>query len=263
MYMKWLKRVFLGLLVLIVVLVVAFNIWRERFLLSVVEAGGGAVLGVPVKVEAVDYRFFRGLVRVKGLEVGNPAGFKTERAIRVGEITVAFLPRSIFSDTLIIKRVYVNAPDITYELGLAKSNIGRILEQVEGSGAKENVAEKPAKKDPGGKKVVIEDLLIEHGHVHLGATLAGGVAVPIHLPSIHMTDVGKESGSGASVVEVVKKVMGSILGAVTHAATGAVGAVGGGAKAVGNEAVKLVHGGVTGVFKSGDAEKAPKPEPTP
>jgi hypothetical protein len=227
--MKWLKRIGLGLILLIVVLVVVFNIWRAKFLKAIIETEGPAVLGVSVKVESIDYHLFRGLVQVKGFVLGNPQGFKAEKSISVGEITVEFVPKTILSDTVIIKRVYVNAPDITYEVGLGKSNIGRLLENIGGPEAakkKEAPPEPAAAKKSGGKKVIIEDLLVENGHVRLSSTLAGGAAAPIALPTVHMTNVGKEEEGGASVTEVVKKVLGEVFGTVTHVATGAAGAVG-------------------------------------
>lgn len=273
--MKWLKRIGLGVLIFVVVLVVVFNVWRARFLKGIIEAGGPALLGVPVKVDSIDYRLLRGLVQVKGLVVGNPEGFKTEKAIGLGEVTVEIVPRTVFSRTLIINRIYVNAPDITYEVGLGKSNIGKMLEHMEGSAPKtaEAKPEPATDKKSGGKKVIIRDLLIENGHVRLSATFAGGAAAPIPLPTVHMTDVGKEEEGGASVVDVAKKVLGSVLGAVTSVASGAVSAVGDGAKAVEGGAVKAgqavgegagkVIGGVTGLFKSGDSKKNQEPAPAP
>ena len=145
-----------------------------------------------------------------------------------------------------IKRIYVNAPDITYEVGLGKSNIGRILEQTEGP------AEPEKSREAGGKKVVIEDFLIENGRIRISATLAMGLAAPIPLPTIHLTDIGKEK-QGASPLEVIKQVLGAIVGSVTKVVTGTVGLVGDGAKAVGGVAVGAVEGTAEVV---GDGAKA-------
>lgn len=227
--MKRFIRIVVILLILIVALVLTANFYLGAIVIKAVETAGPAVLGVPIKLEHASFRLLEGHATLRGFVLGNPKGFKTDQAISVGEIIVALDPKSLLSDTIVIKRIYVNAPDITYELGLGKSNIGRILEQAEGP------AEPEKKEETGGKKVVIEDFLIENGRVRISATLAMGVAAPIPLPSIHLTDIGKEE-QGASPLEVIKQVLGAIVGSVTKVVTGTVGLVGDGAKAVGGAA---------------------------
>ena len=280
--MKWFVRIVVIVLVLIAALVLTANFYLGSIVIKAAETAGPSVLGVPIKLEYASVRLLKGHVTLRGFVLGNPEGFKTDQAISVGEVTVDLDPKSLLSDTIVIKRIYVNAPDITYELGLGKSNIGRILEQAEGP------AEPERKEEKSGKKVVIEDFLIENGHVRISATLAMGAAAPIPLPTIHMTDIGKEKG-GASPVEVIEQVLGAIVGSVTKVVTGTVGLVGDGAKAVGGaasdaagktadavgdgaravggavvdagaavgEGASKVFDGVTGIFKS----EAPTNEP--
>lgn len=244
--MKWLMRILVVLLILILGLVLVANYYLGAIVIKVTETAGSSALGVPIKLEQASFRLLQGHVTLRGFVLGNPKGFKTENAISVGEISVDLDTRSLLSDTIVIKRIYVDAPDITYELGLGKSNIGRILEQASGP------AEPEKKEESSGKKVVIEDLLIENGHVRISATLAMGAAAPIPLPTIHLTDIGKEK-QGASPLEVVEQVLGAIMGSVTKVVTGAVGLVGDGAKVVGGVAVSAVEGTVEVV---GDGAKA-------
>ena len=92
--------------------------------------------------------------------------------------------------------------------------------------------------------------------MRLSATLAMGAAAPIPLPSIHLTNIGKEEGQqGASAAEVIKQVFGAISHAITGAVTGTVGLIGGGAKAVGHGAGKAVDG-VKNLFGFGGTEAA-------
>lgn len=259
--MKWVKRIGLVLLIVVLIVVVAFNIWRGRFLKGMVETGGPVLLGVPVKVDSINYRLLRGQIQVKGLVIGNPKGFKTEKAFSLGEVAIEIVPKTVFSRTVIIKRIYVNAPDITYEVGLGKSNIGKILEHMEGEEApkSEEGQTRPAPaKASEAKKVIIEDLLVENGCVRVSTTFAGGLAAPIPLPPIHLTNIGKEEEGGASVVDVIKKVLQSVVGAVTNVATGAVGAAGDGVKVVGAGVGKALKG-VTGLFQSEAAKSQVAP----
>ena len=252
---KWIKGIAIVLVVLLVMLVVVANFFLGDLVKSGVEAAGPAALGVPMKLESAKFALLRGHISLRGFVLGNPEGFKTDEAISVGEITVDLDVKSLLSDVIVIRRIYVKEPHITYELGLGKSNIGRILEQAGGSAEEgkeaepepeEKKEEKPAAEETGGKKVVIDEILIEDGRVKLSATLAMGAAAPIPLPTIRLTDVGREEDGqkGASPVQVIRKVLGAIVGAVGKVVTGTVGLVGDGAKAVGDGAMAV--GGAVG-----------------
>jgi hypothetical protein len=234
---KRLKWIGLTLLVLLAILVLLINYAMGPIVKAAVEKAGPLVAGVPIKLEQSHFRLLRGVIDLKGFELGNPEGFKTPCAIRVNEVAVDIDVKSLFSDTIVIKRIYIKAPEVTYELGLGKSNIGRILEKLE-SGQKPAPEEKKS-----GKKVIIEDFLMEGGTVKLGATLTMGAAAPIPLPAIHLTNLGKEEGrKGASPVEVVKKIFGEIGKSVSHLVTGS---------------VNLVEGGVKKLFGEGKPEEKP------
>jgi len=287
---KVIRGILVVLVVLLVMLVVVANFFLADIVKSGVEAAGPAVLGVPMKLESAKFALLRGHISLRGFVLGNPEGFKTDEAISVGEITVDLDVKSLLSDVIVIRRIYVKEPHITYELGLGKSNIGRILEQAGGSAeeGQEKAEPKPEEKkedkpaaEEGGKKVVIDEILVEDGRVKLSATLAMGAAAPIPLPTIRLTDIGKEEGKkGASPVEVIRKVLGAIVGSVGQVVTGTVGLVGDGAKAVGDAAgnaagavgdgAKAVGGavadgagkvvdGVTGIFKRDKPEEEEKP----
>lgn len=255
--MKRFSRISLIVLSTLVVLLLLLNYGMGTVVKTAVERGGPILLGVPVTIEKTHFRLLQGIVHLNGFVLGNPEGFKTRHAISVNEVAVEFDPKSLFSNTIVIKRIYVKSPEIVYELGLGKSNIGRILERLEGSEEAGKPADKPKPAaDEGGKKVIIEDFLIEGAHVRLSATLAMGVAAPIPLPPIHLKDIGKEEGrKGASAAEVLKKVFGAIGHAVTGVVTGTVGLIGDGAKAVGHEAGKVV-GGVKHLIGFGGREAA-------
>ncbi|HPG00040.1 MAG TPA: AsmA family protein [Kiritimatiellia bacterium] len=234
------KKVIKGLAILVVLVVIIVVVVANFFLGSIVqwgvETGGPVMLGVPVKLESVKFALVRGHVGLRGFVLGNPKGFKTEKALSVDEITVDLDVRSLLSDTIIIKRIYIDAPDINYELGLGKSNLGRLLEQAGGAPQSKGENEPEAKKSS--KKVVIDEILIENGKVHVSAKMTMGATAPIPLPTIRLTDIGKEENKkGASPADVIRTILGAILGSVGKLVTGTVGLVGDGVKAVGGVAM--------------------------
>jgi hypothetical protein len=240
--MKWLKRIGITLVVLLAAIALYLNFYLGKSVKLFLEKGGPIALGVPLKLESAEFRLLRGTVTLKGFVLGNPEGFTSDHAISVDEITVELVPKSVFTDTIEIKRVYINAPDINYELGLGTSNIGAIGDKA--AGEKKTEAEKeeaePARTK---KKFIIDDFLIEHGKVKVAG-------VPIPLPAIHLKDIGKEEG-GASPREVVKQVFASLVHAITSVVSGAGKLVGEGAEAVGDavkETGKAVEDAVKGLF---------------
>ncbi len=252
--MKRKTRIGIGIVAAVAALLLALNYGLGFVVKGAVSGLGTPLLGVPVKLDGAQVRLLGGGIRLNGFVLGNPEGFKTEHMIRVGEVAVDLDVKSLFRDTVVIRRIHVKEPEFVYELGLGKSNIGRLLEQLEGTGsqAEPETGKESDSASASGKKVVIEDFLIKDARVRLSATLAMGAAAPIPLPDIHMTDIGKEEGKqGASPVEVVRKVFGAIAKSVTQVVTGAVGLVGDGAKAIGKGVGKMA-GGMKNLIGVGD-----------
>ena len=216
---RWMK-IAIGVLVALAVLVVALALTAGHIAKAAIITAGPQALGVPVSVSNVSVGLLSGRFGVEELVVGNPKGFDTPEAIRLNKVSVTVKMASLFSKTLIIDRVYVGGPEITYEIRLNGSNIGAIQEKLEppepSEAPPEPAAPKPSEED---RKVRINDLLIENGKIHVSTVGMAGYAMPIPLPAIHLTDIGKKSG-GASVEDVIAQVFDALGDAVTEAATG-------------------------------------------
>lgn len=253
--MKILKRIVLGLVLVLVVLLLAVNFFGGRIIRTGVNSAGPALLKVPVSLDGADLKLLRGTLALKGLAVGNPEGFKSPHLLTLGDLQVELEPRSLASGTIVIDKVYLNAPEITFEKSLTGSNISALLDKLGGEkkeGGETPKKEEPAAESAGGKKVVINDFIIENGKVHLALSALGGHGATLPLPTLHLKDIGKEKG-GASWPEVIGRVFTEIAHAVTGVVTGAGELVGEGAKAVGDTAVKGVSAAGEAV---GDAGKA-------
>ena len=235
--MKWFKRLLIALVVLLAVALLTANFYLGKVVKTVVENTGPALVGVPLQLESAHFRLLQGVIRLDGFVLGNPEGFKTDKAIGVGHIGVDIDVRSMFGDTIRIKRILIEEPEIVYEMGLGKSNIGRILDGMGGAEEEKEEEKEAVEKEEAGKKVVIDDLWIKDAKVRVSMTVAQGLAAPVPLPDIRLTDVGKEEGrQGASPVEVIRGVLGAIVSSVGKVVTGSVELVGDGVKAVGGAA---------------------------
>jgi hypothetical protein len=182
-----------------------------------VETYGPRFTGSEVRVANVSSSLLGGEVAVEGLFLGNPKGFKTAHAFKVDQVKVAVDIGSITSDVVRIKEIVINAPDIIYEMGGGSSNLQAIQANVaKAAGASESSSASSPSSGPG-KKVVIDNLYVRNSKAAVSAGMLGGKVVPLPIPDIHLTDIGKKS-NGATMSEASKQV----LDAITKAATDAV-----------------------------------------
>lgn len=196
---------------------------------------GGAVTLADVKVSP-----FAGEAGLKELKVGNPEGFKTENAFELGEVKVKMDIGSVTKDTIIINEILIDGPEITYEKSLKKSNIARILENVNeaaGVSEEETEGEEPETEEAPGKKVVIDSVIVKNAKVRLSTALMMGKAVSLPLPTIELEGIGRES-DGTSFAEATSEVLKAVSSSVTKVVAKSAEIAGDAVKAVGGAALE-------------------------
>jgi hypothetical protein len=210
--------------VLIVAGLVSLFIFLDAIVKKGVETVGPKVTQVAVTLDGASISPFSGKGELTGLFVGNPEGYNSESAIRMGTISVAVKPGSLMSDKMIVDSVLVEAPEITFEGGLRGSNLKKILDNVnEFSG--ETDEETPGADDRGGKKIQVNDLRISGGKISVRLSDLGGAGTTVPLPEIHLTDLGAGE-EGITTGELIKIVLDKVLEEAIPAATAAVGDLG-------------------------------------
>src|SRR5687768_17400167 len=113
--------------VLLIIALVTITLSLDRIIKAGVETVGPQIAKVEVKLAGVSHSLFSGRGEIKGLVVGNPEGFKTESAIKVGSVSMALRPSSIFSQKIVVDSINVAAPEVTLEGGLTGNNLSKIL----------------------------------------------------------------------------------------------------------------------------------------
>ena len=189
---------------------------------GVVEKVGTDATQAPVTLQNVDLSLTDGKAELQNLVVGNPEGFKSEHAMKLGLVRVVIDTATINSDPVIVKEVVVEGPEVIYEVSMGGSNIGAIQENVNayasGLGGGGAGGETGAEEGAEGKKVIIENLYIRNVKVSVAATFLGGESVGATIAEIHLEDIGKAEG-GATAGEVAAEFLDALL-------DGVVGAVG-------------------------------------
>jgi len=256
---KILIRIGLVLVVLVIIAVVAITLSLDKIIKKGVETVGPQLTQVEVKLDGVSLSLLSGGGSIKGLLVGNPKGYQTPAAIRVGRASLTIQPSSLLSDKIVIRSINVQAPEITFEGDLKGNNISQILKNVEAAtgGGGDTPATKPEPAPASGpsKKLQVDDFVIAGGTIKLSTGLLAGKAITVPLPDIHLTGLGT-GPEGITAGDLTRRVLSEVnketLGAVGNAlgklgkeAATAVGETGKGAVKEADRAVK----GVTDLFK--------------
>jgi uncharacterized protein involved in outer membrane biogenesis len=246
---KWIRRVILGL-VLVLVLVIAALIFRGgRIIQHSVETVGPKITGVPITLERAFFYPVRGRAGLAGVTISNPEGYKTSHWRKLGKITIELDKSTIGKKDLVINRIEILEPDINYEMSLTGSNLKAFLQGMSGEEGDqkkdEGESSDQAEKKTDGRRVIIEELRVVDGKVRISSKMLQGLNAPIPLPDIKMTGIGKEKG-GASMAEVIGMVTKEIAGSVTKVAAGALNIAGDGVEAVGKGALAVGEGAADG-----------------
>ena len=173
---------------------------------------GSQVTKCDITVKNISFSWLKGSITIEDFIVGNPEGYKTESAIRFEKIHLALKPMSLFSSKLVVNEVEIIKPEVTYEVGMLESNIGKILENVNSclpGGDDDKDKDKEKEKDKEGKKVQVDHVLIQDGKIRISAKILMGAGLPVPLPDIELKDIGKDKDING--LEVVAQILKSIL----------------------------------------------------
>ena len=111
-----------------------------------------------VSLDSVDLDIISGKAGLNGFIVGNPNGFATESAFKLGSIAVQIDPASINSDTILIKSVMITNPKVTYELFEGNANVDAIQKNVDTYAKKFGAGGSPSSSGGEEKKVIIKKI---------------------------------------------------------------------------------------------------------
>src|SRR5215204_6157064 len=173
---KWIIRFAIVGVVLLVAAVAGLFYFLNDIVKSGVETAGPQLTKGELRLAKANLSPFSGLAQITGLFVGNPQGWKSDSAVKVGDVKVMLDVPSALSDTVIIDSIQIQAPEITYETTLTASNLGKILENIEAAAGGAQPTDTAASKSA--RKFRVKDIQIHGARVHLAA-LGKQITVPL------------------------------------------------------------------------------------
>ena len=256
--MKRLVKILAGIIIVVAILAGLSHLYLGHAVKAAVNQVGPRVLGVPVELDHAAIHLLRGKVDLAGLRIGNPKGFDTPQLMTMQSLSVDLDVASIMGDTVTIRHIHINDPEITFEQNLTGNNLGALLKNLEQPEKKPAQEEAPAaeKTEPDagapGKKVVIEDFQLRGAQVNVSLPGMSDKSIPVPLPPVVMTDIGKESG-GASLPDIIARVVKGVMGSVTKAVAASAGVLGDGVKLLGKGAAAAGDAALDAGKAAGDA----------
>lgn len=238
-------------------LVVIAGIVASFFLGAIVTKGVNTfapkITGTAVTLDSATISPLTGSGTLTGLFVGNPEGWKSDKAFSFAKVHVSVVPGSLIGDHIIVKDVLIEGPEFVYETKFVTSNIKDLLKNIEkntgASGSKPD--SQPTSKEGQPLKFEVKSFRLQNAKVTLGV---GPTAITMPMPPLVLTDLGTKEG-GITADQLVVKVMPSILANITQAVADSALNVGGASGAATSDAIsgaaKKAGEGIKKIF-SGD-----------
>ena len=207
--MKFLKIALATVLLALVAGGITLFVQMDALVKAAIENVGPRMTLTSVKVDSVHISPFSGTGRIHKLEIGNPRGFQSEAALKLKNIRISLVPRSLTAEKMIIREFIVEGPEITYEVTPSGNNLQKIQNNVNSF--------VPASKSEGRtskgaeKKLEIDRFVLREAKVHVRSHVIGNQELDVNLPEIELKDLGK-GPNGATV----KEVSSAVLSAITH-----------------------------------------------
>jgi uncharacterized protein involved in outer membrane biogenesis len=210
---KWIL-IGVGVVILIIVILLVIGISKiGPIIKTAVNTYGPGITKTELRLDDVGISLFSGAVKLKGFLLGNPKGFTSPDALKVKSIYVNVDEKSLMKDPIVVDKIEIDSPEITYEKTSGTDNFMTIMENV-----KKSVASKEKSKEgEKGRNLLIKDFVLKDGKVNLVAAFLGGKSVGVTLPDIHLSNIGGRK-DGVSPAKASEAILAALYEKITSSA---------------------------------------------
>ena len=193
------KPVFQALVALIVIAALAalgLSFTMDSIIESNIESTTGTMLDTSVEVNNVSVSILDGTGTIDGITIHNPDGFSDKPALELQQISLALDPYSILSDTVVVKRVEIEDPQVYYEQKVSGSNLDALSGNL-GGGSSSSV------------NMVIDYLMVQDGSVTLSTEIGGNKSVQASFDRFELEGIGRQGSN--TMDQTMRQVLEPIL----------------------------------------------------
>lgn len=200
---KWLIAA--GVLPAIVIIAAIALVMRlDELITKAVNTYGPEITGTEVRADDVRVSFLSGKATITNFVMGNPKGFRSPRAMKVASASVNLELTSLLSDTIVIGRLEIVEPDITYEKRGGTDNFKVIAKHAEQKAKEAGIVSGETGEGKRGKKLRIREFISRGGRVTLHTPDLPSGTAGAAMPDIRLQNVGRD---GAPPSEVFSRIL--------------------------------------------------------
>ena len=139
---KWLLRGVAAIILLLVILIAGVLIFIDPIVKTAITEIGPQIAGVNIELEDISVQIFKGRVEITNMVIGNPQGYNSEYAVKLGDVAVETDIFSWLGDgKKILRDIKIKDVTVNYETDLPINNTSNLHEIVDNI---KKVSAKPA-----------------------------------------------------------------------------------------------------------------------
>ena len=212
---KTLKRAMMlvAIVVLTIVLATYYVLGNlDRLVEAGIERVGPHVTGTPVLVGSVSIDLGEGRGEINDLTIGNPQGFKSDYALKLGRILLDIDTATLTSDPVRISEISVRDTHLIAEVGVDGTNLKKLMDTLRsGDSGADDTASKNTSSGPG---LVIERFAFTGADMTLDTPLKDYETT---VPDVNLSGIG-EKENGATAAEAAEQILKPVIAAAIKAA---------------------------------------------
>jgi uncharacterized protein involved in outer membrane biogenesis len=126
--LKILYTVLSVIVILLIVAVIAINLFADSAVKMAIESAGTKALQVGVAVDSVNLSILGGKIGFQNLVIDNPQGYKHEKLLELGDAKIAVETGSLLTDIINIKEIKFDGLNVFLkQRGITSTNLQDIM----------------------------------------------------------------------------------------------------------------------------------------
>jgi uncharacterized protein involved in outer membrane biogenesis len=210
--MKRTKKIIAGVLLGLVLVMFLLVLWINRLAKVAVETAGTSALGVTTTVNGVDVGILTTSCTLSGLQVANPAGFKSDYFLKLSDGGIDVSVGSLIGDTVEVPRLALRGIKMNLVREHQQANYRTIIDNI----ARFQASRQTAEVDSSHKKFIFREVVIDDVEVKLDLLPLGGklTELTVVIDQLQLENVGSEGNNGETLARVSAVVVRAVLDAV-------------------------------------------------
>jgi uncharacterized protein involved in outer membrane biogenesis len=202
--MKWIKRISLAVVGLVVVALIVVFLALNSIIRGVVQEQATASLNVPTTLNSVALSLFGGSLSLSDLEIGSPSSFSAPHTMTLGGCGVTVHFGQLTGTPIHVSHITLDGLVLYVEQSNLKLNLQALMDQMPQTPKSSNG--QPSQPI----KLIIDQLDVSNAQVNFLPGLPGmNTTIQVPIPTLTLTNIGNAdgNGNGAAIKDVVMQVL--------------------------------------------------------